>query len=439
MKNQRKTLREELALTRAINRMGILLIVLGPMFTQYVFFFDFILLPEVFFLAMLPVFVLRRSSIPLGYFKYFILYLGLVLLLMFIAFFVQPFFDAQIAMTTYVRYLFYILIIMFFSYDSFDINYGAKALLAIASMNSIYGLIQFTSYHVFGKVLPWYLSFLNMKYGTLIVREYEYFFSVFGYRFSGLFSEPAHLSQYLATALILALFYKSESFSLRLVTRGLLIMLYSLTILISAAGTGVAILGFVFLLYLVWSFRESRRSLLSLLKKLFFVPFLLVVIILVLNNPTTSRGFTRVASLGDLSAMNVRVVRPFSIFLQLPLISQIIGIGYGNYSTFVFSMGMATSYEKANGLAWSNTAANILVGTGFLGFFIYYFAFYSFLTRTRGIRRYFVLLLIFFSFFSDLPLTFQLVTIMSFVVGYTDGIRMHNGISNKDYLYTLHK
>lgn len=399
-----------------VDKYLIWIITIGPLFTQYVAFVDFILLPELLIMPLIPIYLFKKNRIKTQIFKQLLLYLYLVVFLTLLVILIQQKVDISIAITAFIRFLFYVLIIIFMSTNGFKIDYGSKIVVAVATFNSLYGVIQYVSYTYLGKVLPWHFKFLSVKYGTKLLEQYGYYFSEFGYRFSGLFSEPAHFSQYISFALIIVLFYKSENFNLNIYIKSGLVGLFSFVMILNGSGTGFAMLLFCFSLLIMKKIQSKNRNEADGLIKFFMITIILIGVFFVVNSKLLSNGYNRLISFSEVSTSNIRIFRPFEVYNNLPFINKIIGVGYANYSTYVFNSGIASSYELMVSSAWTNTLGYILVGSGIIGFFAYSMFYIKLLRLTRGYFRYLVLLLIVFAVFTEVPLSFQFVMIMSFVV-----------------------
>lgn len=404
-------------------------IAIGPLFTQYVAFLDFILIPELLIIPTIPICIIKRKKINTGVFKPLIFYLYTVFLLTLLAILLQQNVNISVAATAFARFSVYVLIIIFISSTNFNIDYGSKVVVIVAAFNSIYGIIQYGAYTLYGKVLPWHLSFLKVKYGTKLIQEHQYYFSEFGYRFSGLFSEPAHFSQYVSFALLIVLFFKSEKFNLGKFTRVFLAILYSFVMILNGSGTGFAMLIFIFGLFTIKNITRKNKNALDLLIKFSVIIGIGISVFFIVNSTILSNGYTRISKISQESTTNVRVLRPFEVYYNIPTINKLIGVGYANYSTYVVNSGMASNYELMANSAWTNTIGYVLVGSGLIGFTTYSWFYIKLLKSTKGFYKYLVLMLIVFAFFTEVPLSFQFVTIMSYIL---QGVLQSNLSSEMD-------
>lgn len=405
-----------MTIKKKISKMDIattLIIVLGPMFTQYSSISSVILLPELVVFPLLIIYFLKYRFMTILNLKKYSLYFFLAVLLTLLNAVIGTELDLLISSTAVIRHLFYYLVIITIGYKNFDSDFAAKVLIITALFNSIYGFVQYAAYSFTRTILPWHISFLPLRYGIYLVENSIYFFNEFGFRFSGLFSEPAHFSQYISIALLVLLFYRSESFKISKAKKFIGSAVFILSLLLNGSGTGFATSVFIMLLFF---FNSEKNTYHNLLMKITFVFLGVIFLSYIVTNETFNIGLDRILSVSELSTGNIRIFRPFHVFSALPGLNKIIGVGYANYSEYVLNSSLATQYELSINIAWTNTIGYVLVGSGILGLFIYIRFFVHLFTRTKHFCRYLVILTVFFSFFTEVPLSFQFITILSFII-----------------------
>ncbi len=388
------------------------IIIIGPMFTQYSSISSVILLPEFFIFPLLVLYFFRYKSLPIFDLKRYFLYFFIALLLTLINVLIGTSLNLTVSTFAFLRHVFYAVIIVSIGYKNFNIDYAAKVLIVVALLNSFYGFIQYFAYNLTGKILPWHFNFLPVKYGTNLIENSTYFFNEFGYRFSGLFSEPAHFSQYISIALLVILFYKSNDFMVSRFVKIFVSVVFILALLLNGSGTGFAMIVFIMALFVL---NNEKNTLKNVLLKIFFIALGIIFLVYIISNQTFNVGLDRILSISDLSSGNIRIFRPFYVFNSLPVLNKFIGIGYANYSTYVINSSLATAYELSINSAWTNTFGYILVGSGILGF-LFYIGFVMYLFKnTKYFYRYLVVLILLFALFTEVPLSFQFITIMGFI------------------------
>ncbi|AMC94052.1 hypothetical protein AOC36_08640 [Erysipelothrix larvae] len=394
------------------DRLVTFIIIVGPMFTQYSSISSVILLPELLIFPLLFYYFMRCKPLTILNLNTYFRYYCVVLILTLFIYFVDSDLNLSVSTFAFIRHIFYTLIIVSIGYKKFNIDYAAKTLIVIALINSLYGFIQYLAYNLLGLILPWHFSFLPLKYGRSLVENSNYLFSEFGYRFSGLFSEPAHFSQYVSIALLVILFYKSDKFKPNNVVKTIVSLIYILSLLLNGSGTGFAMIVFVIGLYFINSERKNIKSLFS---KGALLSLGILFVVYITKNEIINGGLDRILSTSDVSSGNIRIFRPFYVFSTLPVLNRFIGVGYANYSNYVMNSSLATAYELSNNRAWTNTIGYILVGSGVVGFLFYISFILLLYRRTRNFYRYLVLLILLFALFTEVPLSFQFITIMGFI------------------------
>lgn len=384
------------------------------MFMQYSIFFSFVLLPEFFFILLLLLCFCSGKS----HFDPVLLALVVLLFLYLIAgslykYYTTAYVDFNLSVTTLMRFLFYFMITIFLSANYFLREYGAKTAVYLAGFNSIYGVIQFVSFKAAGLVLPWYLPLLSVQQGQRLIAEQDFIFGEFGYRLSGLFSEPAHFCQFIGFALLIVLFYKKGGLFARKV-QVLFVVIFILSLLLSGSGTGVFVIIFIFTAFclkLIFGKYSAKNFVLSFS---FLVVSAFSLIIVILLNDALSLGVLRVLSFSDMSTLNVRLIRPVMVFLSLDYVDTFFGVGYGNYSTYVFYNNINNIYESSIGSAWTNSLGVFLVGSGLLGFSLVSVIYRYIFINSDSFGRLIILYIFVHFFFSDLPHSIFFICFISF-------------------------
>jgi hypothetical protein len=390
------------------------IIVVSPMFLQYSFVFPFVLFPEIFFFFAMLAVSIRRTDINIPFFFLVVTIVYYLLVISFIKYNVESYVALNLSLTTSLRLLFYFSVLIFLSNKYFLRSFAAKLLVVVATFNSVYGLLQFFSFKFLGISLPWYLPFLNVQHGQRLITEQDYIFEAFGFRFSGLFSEPAHFSQYIGFGFLVLLFY--DKGTLVTSTKKLFLsVLFLLALLLSASGTGFFVLAFIFLVFFLKLMFSSLNLKNFILGSSFFIFSSCAIFLLISSSEIFYLGIERVFNFSDTSSFYVRVFRPFIVFFSLDYIDMFFGVGYGNYSNYVFYKGMENAYESYLGLAWTNSLGVFLVGSGVLGTSLI-FSIYAYLFRKTDQFGKLALCFVLVHFlFSDLPHSIFFVCFVSFV------------------------
>ncbi|UDN25713.1 hypothetical protein LEO80_14170 [Aeromonas caviae] len=391
-------------------------IALSPMFLQYSLFVPVLLFPEFFLILALLAATVRRTNVDLPLLFLVVVLVFYLLVLSFIKYNAESYMLLTLSLTTSFRLFFYFVILAVLSKSYFVRDFAAKILVFVAASNSLYGLIQFFTYNFFKISLPWSLPFLTVQHGQRLITEQDFIFDKFGFRFSGLFSEPAHFSQYIGFAFFVVLFYDGGRFFNKN-SKVFLSVLFTLSLLLSASGTGFFVIIFIVALLLYKILFESVSFIKFFISISVFVFFISALVLLLFSNDIFYLGVQRVLDFSDTSSLYVRMIRPLVVFSSLDYIDMIFGIGYGNYSSYVFYQGIENAYEAELGFAWTNSLGVFLVGSGMIGFAIVIFIYGYLLRKADNFGRVALLFVLVHFLFSDLPHSIFFVCFASFLYG----------------------
>lgn len=396
------------------NKIITIFIVLSPMFLQYSIFVPFLLFPEFFLLLLLFLSFFKSNNIDVKLLIFVLIFIIYAVFISFLQYLIDDYVSLELTLTTSFRLLFYFIILLFLSGYYFVRDFGAKLIVFVASFNSVYGIAQFLAFKFLGFTLPWYLPFLTVQHGQRLISEQDDIFDTFGFRFSGLFSEPAHFSQYVGFAFLILLFFDNGQLFSK-ANKFLLSILFLISLLLSASGTGFFILSFVLLMFfynLIFINFSLRKFLVGIV--IFIISFI-ILSLLIYSNDTLSIGFQRILNFSDTSSLYVRIIRPLDVFLNLDIWNVLFGVGYGNYSNYLFYFGLENDYESNVGIAWSNSLGVFLVGSGLLGTTIVILIYRYLFVKTDCFGKYSLLFVFVHLFFSDLPHTLFFVCFLSFL------------------------
>lgn len=397
----------------AFSRCSTVCIAAAPLFLQYIFILDYILLPEIFLAVLLLVSVFKKPIINVSIFRWLLVYLFFVFVSVGVLIGTTENLNSILALTTYARFFFYSMLLVFVSVNFFNIGLGAKLVIFIAVLNSAYGLLQFIFYKLLGVILPWYLPFLTVHYGTELIAEQAYYFNTFGYRFSGLFSEPAHLSQYISFALLLLLFYRSSTFKPSMFVVSFCAFIILCALLLSGSGTGFIEFMFIALFWFLNNFSSSKRKGVFYFNILLF--FAAIYFFAGIESDSFFQGLARISSDSEYSTLYIRVIRPFEVYFSLDTIQQLFGVGYGNYAEYLKYNYALNEYEELRGVAWTNAAVFIMAGVGLVGFILYMTFHVSVYFKSEKLGKGIVVFVVMHLVYSDLSISVFYVTMMSFV------------------------
>lgn len=241
----------------------------------------------------------------------------------------------------------------------------------IAIFTCLYILLQFVLYNMFGFALSgkialltisdnWYDKFWNTSFGVFTPMDgYKYC------RFSGIFIEPSHAAIYLMPFLCMKMFGFKQY-----VYRNLLhAIIISMVLLITLSGFAVV------LTMVLWLFNILYLGGGHLLKKFVIISIGFIILYGCLQVLLTNEGFLDIISklfVSDStggSKSDARIYRGFLIYLNIPALYKIIGIGYGNILNAVEYFNISTVYDAIilNNPEYTNAIVKVLLYTGLIG------------------------------------------------------------------------
>lgn len=284
---------------------------------------------ELLLMFIMPILIINKHSLNIN--KIGFLYLLYLLYCIFITFFNAICFDSLASLKPIIRLLrngFYVFLVFYLGRNYFKCIYGIKMFRCLSIILSTMILLQFISFNLFGiyfsgliKGLPISgLSATDIESGALIWISYTDYF-----RPNGFFSEPAHASYVLALALLLDLlpfdFDKDNKSIFR-------IGVYTISLLLTMSANAFFLLITVVVMYFLFSKKIGAL-------KFFVILMAFISIILIVYNiiPYMNTLISRFINIGDFSetSSGLRVFRGPFFYYNLPLLSKVFGIGFGNF------------------------------------------------------------------------------------------------------------
>jgi hypothetical protein len=189
---------------------------------------------------------------------------------------------------------------------------------------------------------------------------------------TSMFSERAHLAQYLAPYIALCLYSKTLINGNRILKA----LFASVVVITTVSGNGIIILLIEWSLYFLFynDIKMKYRILISVVGM-----FLILYTYEVLNNiPMYQAMFNRLfidvsGSSYISSKADYRIYRGFDLFFQLPLYGKFFGVGYNHMQIFANKFNIVSQYEKS-WLAYEyfSTITQVLLYFGVIGFMLFY-------------------------------------------------------------------
>lgn len=395
--------------SRKFDKKATAVIALAPLFANYGV--GFLLLPELVFIPILLLSIFKKGNNPHCFPKAIIIYVVFSGLSCITGFIYNEFFSFSVFVTTYSRYLFYVLMIVFVANRHFDLKTAYRTGEVISFINSIYLFVQLLMYKAASVILPCYFAFLPLKQDTMYIKNTEYYVHIYGYRPSGLFFEPEQFSLYVVPFILAILF--SDSLGIKVKHKYLKLLIFAFATLMSGSGTGCGLLVLSIFLY-VFDIVCNRKY-----KSNTFITIsaLIIIGIVVFSGMSTTllTGAERLTHTSELSSFAVRFYRGFKAYAQYPIINKIFGIGYGNYEVYNTAMSIQTVHDIGSS-SYVNAAAFILTGTGIIGFAAYIMMYLDLCKHTKGFFRYRSILLVVVTFFTTEPISMTIILIYGFIL-----------------------
>lgn len=387
------------------------LICLVPLFSNYGF--GLFLLPEIPLMVALMYGVL--SSKRYHWSKAVILFGGFLLFSAFMGFVAPKLnsaFDVGQFFSTFARLTFYFLCIVFLSARFFNLTTAIKVCSSVSVVNSVYLIIQSIAYNFFNRLLPWYFSFLPIKQNSKLIEDPEYYISNFGYRPSGLFFEPEQFALYVVPTILFVLFFSSREYTPKL--KPLSISLMCIAVVLSGSGTGLGLLAYIIVMYILKSVKTYGRKT-AFQKIMPAVVIIGCVVGAVLFSSYLLDSLDRLTNTDEMSSFAVRVLRGITAYKQYPFINKLFGVGYGNYDIFNAANGISTVYDFGESL-YVNAFMFMTTGTGVFGALLYLAANYALIKKSHGVFRYRAIMFFVALFLTTEALTMSIIMIYGFIL-----------------------
>lgn len=250
----------------------------------------------------------------------------------------------------------------------FDYDFFKRGLFVFTFLLSSLIVVQFFVFTITGFYIPGYLLNATLNDGGVtgytMYQGALLYGSILGFvRPSGFLCEPAHCAQFLIVPFAIVM----TDPKLYLKKKVLLMLLISAIILITASSTGVAMLLFLWILYIVTE------------KKLSFIRVPLIVFLsLFLVSFVGNGGGTEFKAVDRLlnlfngqeldNSSNVRLNKGFEMYSFLPFSMKLFGSGIGLFDY------LSTYFNFENSLNCQNAFAGTFFMSGIIGAIIFYFS-----------------------------------------------------------------
>ncbi len=334
-----------------------------------------------------------------------------------ISFFVQQELGVDI-ITRFVRFSFYIFVIII-SANNFDKNIALKMYKILCVIISIYIILQVTIYHSTGIILPFKVFPMPWANGRIFdVNEAISWATRWYFRPTGVFVEPGYAAQFLLPGLVFSLYgWMKNQESKAIDVKSTVLIFIALVLTTSSQGIFIAMI--ILGLYSISFIRKSKGNM-KIVKCLLMIIISIVFIKVFMNLDVVEKSLDKVigSSTGGGSTA-LRVFRGFEVFIQLPLLYKVIGVGHGNLGDFVLNSGIVTKYDPPVMTQISADYASgislALLYYGIIGIVLLGWFYWSLWKNTKNQFRLVATILIILSFVSGSLIDITSIFYVSFI------------------------
>lgn len=194
----------------------------------------------------------------------------------------------------------------------------------------------------------------------------SYYFGVnFGYPTS-LFSEPAHFAEYLVPFIAICLYSKKSGIRRPLLKAAIL----SVITVASSSGNGIIVVLIEWFLFFILYGAVSKKTKLAV--SLLIIPAFAFAFFRLQDVERFAKIYTRLfvntVVEGGTTKADYRVYRGWDIYLQLPILQKIFGVGYVNMASFAQKHSIVSVYDSTHhAYEFFSTITQIFLYFGMVG------------------------------------------------------------------------
>lgn len=285
-----------------------------------------------------------------------------------------------------LRFIVYTIIIICFGKDWFDVDFGFKLYIRISTIAASYLILQYILKTFFSISLPITIPYLKLLYtdstGATYNEQLLQMYSIFGYRAPGFFKEPSHFCQYVVLSVALLLFKSASS-----VKRNVSLSIIVAAIIVSYSAIGYISLVATIIIWFLYTYKN--RSMVNNLIFLVFGSF--AIVILSIKSGAFSSAVSRINTINYTHAAtgNLRLLRGFYVYQQIPFVFKIFGIGFGNYSVFIDTFGIQTFFDSLvdKHSEYMSAISCVLLNSGLIGLGLYIYGLVAIFRKATLIQK----------------------------------------------------
>ena len=272
--------------------------------------------------------------------------------------------------TTWLKLIAFYYLITVAARTDFDGDTMYRWLVGTGVATSVLLIIQFIASGLFGiRILP-YVSFLPLKElggNGADFAAWQGGWTADHWRPSSIFMEPAHFSQYAVLPGIAALFGKGRFINEKY--RKIYVLIIFSALFMSKSANGI----FVALIILVIYFFRWAHARITANKFIIGVIAVIVACIFLVSTDFIRDAWERVASVAVRdrgTTGNQRLLQGLMVFLQLPFMEKLFGVGFGNILPYMTLNHITTNYSSVVS-EYMNGFSVVLISSGLIGFIAY--------------------------------------------------------------------
>jgi hypothetical protein len=280
----------------------------------------------------------------------------------------------------------------------------------------MYIIAQVLLYTVSGIILPFKILPISWYSGKQVdIDKVANFASAFYYRPSGIFIEPGFAAQFLLPGFVLSLYGWISGKVCRYKEAILILVALVLTTSTQAILIGAVLLAVFAIPKLMKQFKNSKRFV-----KVGIVMCALILCAVILNLEITQITISKLteATRGG-SSVSMRLYRGMAVFMQLPFLFKVLGIGHGNLGQFVMDRGIRTIYDPAiitpATADYANGMSTVALFYGVIGLGLLFLLYLDFLRHTKDAFRLIALAFILLSLVSNVFFDISIVFYFSLI------------------------
>lgn len=324
-------------------------------------------------------------------------------------------------LTKWLKLIIFCVVILSVNNVRFELYNFGRWYVLLTLLNSVLVFLQ--RIFVFNEMIicP-YLSFLPLHYNLSreeLVLAHQRRVAYGTYRPTAIFAEPAHFAQYALLGLVLTSCISEDK--KRTISR--IIILAAIIFCGSANGIAIAII-----ILAIWYFKSVKDKI-TVSKLGIFCILLVIGVGMIYKLGLIDMVWKRISTVAILdrgTTGNQRFLQGIAVFIQMPIINQLFGVGFGNVQSFLIENSIKTAYITEIGNEYMNAFSTVLVSTGILGFIGFMFIWILLLIKSKTeIQKeiWLVLTLLFCTsnmFYSCVTIIYLLFIRTNFVKNYLD-------------------